>query len=68
MSDGFGRGGPFSHLPTERDYKERVAALTAALEMLVGDVEAYQVSCSCSPPTTEREVANLARAKALLGK
>lgn len=35
MSDGWGRGGPFSHLPTEQDYKERVKYLTDKLDTVL---------------------------------
>jgi len=38
-----------------------------ALWLLAGDVEARHLSCTCeSPPITEKEAANLARAKEIV--
>lgn len=37
-----------------------------ALWLLVGDVEARQRSCTCFPPATDKERANLERAKEIV--
>lgn len=42
--------------------------LYEALELCIGDLETFHVSCTCRPPITEHERTNLARAKAALAK
>lgn len=37
-----------------------------ALWLLAGDVEARHLSCTCEPPVTDKERANLARAKQIV--
>jgi hypothetical protein len=48
------------------DALARLARAHEALFYLVGDTQARHLSCSCEPPITEHERANLERAKAIL--
>lgn len=47
---------------------KRIADLEASLFALAGDVEAFHVSCTCTPPVTDKKRANLARARELLSE
>lgn len=46
--------------------RRRIRALELELWLLLGDVKARAVSCSCHPPLTKKERANIERAESML--
>ena len=48
------------------DQEREIADLKRQLWLLLGDVEARAVSCTCYPPLTKHERYHIERAKALL--